>query len=109
MYSQVLLDGGTKPLFLFENCSPIWRQTAQLRSNVSSNGMARTRQRRDAVEVLSFSFGSIAGLSSRLGDRAGGKIGLMTAMIGVLQEPPPRYAALWSVAVGAAVAPVATT
>ena len=52
-------------------------------------------------------FESIAWFSSRLADRAGGTIVLATAMI-FFEEPPPGHAVLWSVSVGAAVAPVAT-
>ena len=52
-------------------------------------------------------FGSMAWFSSRLADRARGKIVLATAMI-LFEEPPPGYAVLWSVSVGAAVAPFAT-
>ena len=52
-------------------------------------------------------FGSIAWFSSRLSNRAGGKIALVTAMF-FFEEPPPGYAVLWSVSVGAAVVPVVT-
>ena len=52
-------------------------------------------------------FGSIAGFSSRLADRAGGNIALATVMI-FFEEPPPGYAVLWFADVGAVVAPVAT-
>ena len=46
-------------------------------------------------------------LVPHIADRAGGKIVLATATI-FFEEPPLAHAVLWSVPVGAAVAPVAT-
>ena len=65
-----------------------------------------------AIEVLSFSSvfwvdPLVLVFSSRLADRAGGKIVIATAKI-FFEEPPPGYAVLWSVSVGAVVAPVAS-
>ena len=67
-----------------------WTEEAQ--KTLSTEQRRRCSYHR-SLELCSYVFGRFAWLSWHLADRAGGKIGLATAMI-FFEAPPPGYAVL---------------